>query len=288
MAIASLGSKWQQLKTHPGFEDAPVRTLFRLASWRTHCLLNRSAVVELPQWGVRMFLPPRWGGEGTTMIYATREYYELELKHLDRFVSHGMTFVDGGANLGVYTLAASKLVGESGRVLSFEPGRRSFAILGRNADLNGLRNVQTYQFALSDEMGRARLYHHSHGPVSFSLGREDLGAETFEEVSTVTLDHIASQEQIERIDFIKLDVEGAEELVLRGALQTLTHSHPTVLFETNKEAAQRLGLSGDGAWSLLSEFDYKFYAVDEAGGCAQLPEPPARGNVLAVHRGEGS
>jgi FkbM family methyltransferase len=288
MSFAHVRNKVRYLTSHPGFQQSRVRTLSRLCHWGLRCALNIPAIVALPEWDARFYLPPRWHGGGTTMIYALRGRYEAELLHLHRFVSPGMIVVDGGANCGIYTVVAAKLVGPSGVIFSFEPGREAFSTLETNVQLNGLANVRPCQTALSDRLGTAVLYHHPEGPNSFSLGPPDAGKPTFEEVALCSLDHIMPEELVPGIGLIKLDVEGAEELVLRGARSILARSHPTVIFEMHSLAAQRLGLDPVGSWSLLSSLGYKFFSLVDHGSLCPLKSPPAAStpiNLIAMHSG---
>ena len=87
-------------------------------------------------------------------------------------------------------------------------------------------------------------------------------------MATITLDEVAQAEQLPRVDFIKLDVEGAEELVLRGAEQVLEQWRPMVLFEVNAEASQRLKLAADGACQVLRQHGYQLLSLDDAAGTA--------------------
>jgi len=151
------------------------------------------------------------------MIYALRGQYEKELLHLDHFISPGMVVVDGGANCGIYTVAAAKLVGPSGLVLSFEPGAAAFEVLRKNVDLNGLANVRTYHAALSDKEGEAVLYHHKEGPNSYSLGATDVAGMAFEEIVTRTLSQVLRKETVRRVGFISWmwkDVKNLSSVVL--------------------------------------------------------------------------
>src|SRR3981189_491914 len=129
-------SKWRYLANHPGFRQGPAVTLARLVRWSVHCALGIPATVNLDPWEVRLFLPPQWRGGGTTVIFALRHLYERELAYLERLVSPGTTVVDAGANYGIYTVAAARLVGPSGRVLSFEPGSQAFSVLKKNIKIN--------------------------------------------------------------------------------------------------------------------------------------------------------
>jgi FkbM family methyltransferase len=278
--------KWRYLRGHPGFRRAPASTVFRLVRWRLHCALGIPATVDLRPWGVRFFLPARWRGAGTTMIYAVRDQYERELAYLSRFLAPGMVVIDGGANCGIYTVVASKLVGPSGRVLSFEPGSEAFSVLTKNIEINRLSNVRAHCAALSDTTGIARLYHHEHGPNSFSLGHPGNTMIDSEGVVTRTIDEVVRDENASRVGLIKLDVEGAEELVLRGARKIIAHSCPTILFEANATAAMRLGLQAHGAQELLRNWGYRFFSLNGCSDLRELDKPPSVDiidNVIAVH-----
>jgi FkbM family methyltransferase len=200
-----------------------------------------------------------------------------------------MVVIDAGANCGIYSVAAAKLITESGVVLSFEPGLQSFDVLRRNIDLNHLSNVRAYRAALSDRDGTARLYHDAQGPNSFSLGSLRNTDEEFELVPVHALDLVLEHEAKGRVGLIKIDVEGAEELVVRGAKQIIARSHPKTIFEVNAVAAKRLGLSPTGTWEILENWDYKFFFLGESGKLSELYHPPAAGhvmNVIAIHRSE--
>jgi len=278
--------KWRYLQGLPGFRRAPATTLFRLLRWRLHCALGIPATVTLSPWGVRFFLPARWRGAGTTMIFAVGAHYERELVYLHRFVAPGMVVVDGGANCGIYTVLAARLVGSSGRVLSFEPGAEAFSVLKKNIKLNHLVNVRAHCAALTDRDGRARLYHHERGPNSFSIAHSENMAIESEHVVTRTLDEVFREENAGRLGLIKLDVEGAEELVLRGAGQVIADSCPTILFEINVPAAKQLGLHPYGAWELLRNWGYRFFSLTGCEDLRELDQPlrsVAIQNVIAVH-----
>ncbi|PYU57011.1 MAG: hypothetical protein DMG55_21825, partial [Acidobacteria bacterium] len=161
---------WHFFKTQEGFRRAPVLTIFRSAVWYWRCLLRIATTLELPRWKVRMFFPAQRKGFGK-FIYAFREYYEPELAYLEKILSAGSVFVDVGANFGVYTLVASKLVGETGRVLAFEPTAQSFATLQQNIALDHCSNVRAFQVALAQTGGKAWLYH-ARDPVGNSLGKD--------------------------------------------------------------------------------------------------------------------
>ena len=286
--VRGFKGRWDFLRSHPAFRLAPMQTTLRLASWRTRCLLRTAGIVHLRRSGVRMILPPNWRGVGK-LIYAFRDYYEPELLYLERVLSPGKVFVDAGANFGIYTLLASKIVGEGGRVISFEPSSRVFPVLRRNIALNGFKNVLAFPLALTDKQGLARLYYHS------AVGCDSLGKDASfeqdaysEEVETKSLDNVLKCTSVGRVDVIKLDVQGAEELVLRGANEIVTFMRPVVIFEFFPQGAASLGLSPNGTWDFLEGHGYEFFIVDERGTASRLLSPPPTiVNVLAIHRLQG-
>ncbi len=273
--------KWDFLSMHPAFRLEPAQTTLRLASWRTRCLLRTAATVHLRRSGARMLLPPNWRGVAK-LIYAFRDNYEPELLYLEKVLSSGKVFVDAGANYGIFTLLASKVVGPTGRVISFEPSVRAFPVLQHNIALNGFKNIIALPIALTEESGKQLLYH------DLAIGCDTLGRYPpsqigAEEVVTEPLDDVLRRASIDHVDVIKMDVQGAEELVLRGAGNTLSSAHPVIIFEVWPEGAELLGLSPYGAWELLESAGYEFFATDPRGMLSPIKSPPVIGNVVAIY-----
>jgi FkbM family methyltransferase len=227
-----------------------------------------------------MFLPAQRKGFGK-FIFAFREYYEPELVYLERVLSPGKVFIDVGANFGVFTLIASKLVGGFGRVFAFEPTAQSFAILRQNIALNDFSNVRAFQVALAQARGQAWLYH-GWDPVGNSLGMDHLCGDKGETVQTEALDNLLEDNGVDRVDAIKIDVEGAEELVLRGAIRSITKHSPVVIFEYNPGCAARLGLSPDGARNFLESLGYEFVVLGDCANCKNPASRPTYFNIVAI------
>lgn len=278
--------QWLYLWNQDGFRHSPLKTVLRLISWRVRCLLRLHATIRLDNGDSRMFLPPEWGGIAK-LAFAFRERYEPELPYLEQILSPGMTFVDAGACYGLYTLAASKIVGESGRVIAFEPASRAFRVLQKNVALNSLANVLAFPMALTANSGKALLYRHPNVGCD-SLGRDHSFTEAAEEIATESLDNVLRKISVGHVDVIKMDVQGAEELVLRGAMEILTSSHPAVIFEVYSAGTVLLGLSPYGAWDFLHNLGYEFFVVDRRGTLRRELSPPADRNVVAIHRQSSS
>ena len=271
---------WHFLRTQEAFRRAPVLTLFRSALWYWRCLLRMATILDLPRWNVRMFFPAQRKGFGK-FIFAFREYYEPELAYLEKVLSPGKVFIDVGANFGVYTLVASKLAGAAGKVIAIEPTAQSFAVLRQNIALNHLANVRAFRVALTQTRGKAWLYH-GWDPVGNSLGMDPLCGEGGEEVQTESLDNLMEQNGIGHVDVIKVDVEGAEELVLRGATRTLTTNSPVVIFEYNPGCSARLSLSPYGARDFLESLGYEFVVLGECAKSDTSASGPTYFNIVAI------
>ncbi len=269
------------LREHQGFRAAPVAALYRLLAWRSHCAIGIPGSIELSKWKIRLWLPPEWRGI-SKLVFAFRERYEQELGYLQSLLSEGDVFIDVGACYGIYAVLAAHMVGETGCVMAFEPAARTFEVLQANIASNGFTNVVVRRLALADRGGTLPLFA-CPDPGRSSLGRSDsaLGCEN---VLASTLDEEFGKTRLTRADVIKIDAEGAEELILRGAKGVLAGSHPMVIFEVNPEAAAHLGLSAHGAWNLLRRRGYRFWCLDRFGYLRSLSAPPSFGNVIAIHR----
>ena len=273
--------KWKYLNAQEGFQRAPLLTLFRLILWRLRCLLRWPATIDLRGSNVRLFLPARWRGI-EKVVYGFRDNYEPELTYLKKVLSPGQTFVDVGACYGIYALIASRVVGRTGRVIAFEPSFRAFPILRKNISLNNLVNVQAYCLALSDRRGRTLLYRHPNVGCD-SFGKDDSFPEDAQETATETLDNVVRERKIERVDVVKMDVQGAEEWVLLGAKRILTTMHPIVIFESWPAGPPLLGLSPNGAWDFLDSLGYEFFVLEAGGSLIDVKSPPVDCNVVAIH-----
>jgi FkbM family methyltransferase len=248
--------------------------------------MHKAATVRLSRWDLQVLLPATWRGVGRP-IFAFREHYEPELEYLPNLLFPGATFVDVGANLGIYTLVASRIVGHLGRVIAFEPSAQSFPLLQRNITLNSLKNVSAFPLALSAEKGTVRLYHAPCCPSGNSFGQHPAFHGSFENVGVESLDDAVQRIPAARLDVIKMDVQGAEELVLRGARKVVASMKPAIIFEIWPEGADLLGLSPYGAWNLLNEMGYKFFTVCSASTTSRIESPAAEAvyaNVLAIHQ----
>jgi len=147
-----------------------------------------------------------------------------EVKNVYMKPKRGDSVVDAGAHYGFYTLYASQLVGVEGMVLSFEPHPENYKKLLTNLRLNDVKNVKTFNKALGDFDGWTKLYIRSHsGGHSTFLKSKD-----YINVDFVRLDTVAERLNLKRVDLIKIDAEGAELNVLRGASKVIERFKPSL------------------------------------------------------------
>jgi FkbM family methyltransferase len=223
--------------------------------------------------GLQLTLFP--GNETSESIFVTGLYEPNEFCLLSRILKPGMTFVDMGANIGLYTLYAARRVGANGRVLALEPSRREIAILKSNIELNELTNVTIRQVAVSDQHTEVDLLvagvrnsgHNTLGAFGYNTPLDHR-----ETVQSRRLDEIVTTEGLPRIHVVKMDIEGAELAALRGAVDTLQRDHPLLLLELSDRLLQHQRSCSAEVLSLLAQLGYRMYGFDAATG---LPSPLA-------------
>jgi len=163
-------------------------------------------------------------------LRTTGDYAADEKALLGELLSASDTVIDVGANIGNHTLFFSRCVGAEGRVLAFEPQRFLFQILCANALLGRHQNVWPYRLAVGDKEGRVEVpVPNYERPNNF--GGYSLSFDTFKEEGDITsLDAIAPAQ----CHLIKIDVEGMELQVLKGAVSTIERTRPFLYFEYNR------------------------------------------------------
>jgi len=168
-----------------------------------------------------------------------------------------MVFADVGAHVGYFTLLAAALVRPAGGVHAFEPDPECFSHLAQN--VKGWPQIQIDRVAVGDRTGITTFYR-SPRPEETGWGTILPSGESRPEVPTpvTTLDEYFSRNPAQRLDAIKLDVEGAEHRVLRGAEETIDRHRPVIFFEVNEACLRRDGrTSGD----LIRFFLQRRYSV---------------------------
>lgn len=196
--------------------------------------------------------------EPLTLRRLAGQYEKQKRLILNRYLKPGMTFVDVGANLGDYTIIASRLVGSRGRVVAFEPDPGNSSWLSKSITKNQLANVEVRHEALSDRDGEANLFL---GEVSgwHTLKEGQLPREAgMVSVRTVRLDSL----NFERMDLVKVDVEGAEYEVVQGAVEQLKRHRPMLLIDLHPTR----GANIKGVISTLRQLEYDVMGLDDRGG----------------------
>jgi FkbM family methyltransferase len=194
-------------------------------------------------------------------------FEQEELLFLKRFLKSKDNFIDIGANIGLFSLLASRYVGTEGIICSFEPTSITYQRLQENIQLNGLKNIRSYRLALSDTNGQAELQIASEGYDAWnSLAKPSSGkVVNSETVATLTLDSFVEKENIENVSLIKIDVEGWEIPVLQGAKSLLSSPNaPTLMVEFMEENAQNAGFSCKELYQLLVDYGYELFTYDAA------------------------
>lgn len=190
--------------------------------------------------GVRMHLPDLADDALQRDIFRARDFTaRTELAVADRYLPDGAVILDIGANIGnhaLYWIARRK----ARRVVCFEPVPANFALLSRNITVNGYADrIEAHQMALGAEDSRARVAHFT----ARNSGAAVLAADPGGDLRLARLDTLASELALDRVDLIKIDVEGFEAAVLQGARSFLARHSPVIfieIFEANYPSVRRL------------------------------------------------
>jgi len=198
---------------------------------------------------------------GDRMAYFLGRWYELETQlFMADLVCPGDTVVDIGANRGMFTLYASRLVGISGKVFSFEPNPHSLKQLTRELESNSINNVTIHPYGVSNEATTLELY------VPFTNSGEGTFAKALEsqvdrykvEAKLVAGDTMLNDEQPA---LIKIDVEGYECHVIEGLSETLNRHHPIIIMEIVSEHLLSCGSNVQKLVQMMKCFGYVGYQL---------------------------
>jgi FkbM family methyltransferase len=210
----------------------------------------------------------RFSGNTRELLQQYIYYFGMWEPYLTRWVSQrlvpGDTFIDVGANIGYFSLLASRLVGPSGRVVAIEASPKTFHQLEGNVALNHAGNIRTVNMAASDSKGVAKLFGGPESHIGLATIVEewaDTHGRSFEcEVETAPLSAILQPNEIQSTRLMKIDVEGAEWSVLSGMRPLLNEGRPDleIMVELSHEDSPKVieMFSDAGFYPYTIENDY--------------------------------
>ena len=193
-----------------------------------------------------------------------------ELSTLRSLIRPGMVIADIGANAGFYALEMATSVGPRGRILAFEPDPFTFCLLQERVNQSPVKNIETYQVALSDTSGRAALYCSAYNRADNRLSPSHIESHVEVcEVDVRRLDEFLSGRDI-HIDGLKIDVQGNEEHVLRGAEATLRRGVRWIWIEFSPVHLRGSGSDPERFLERLGGLGMDLFEVRERGNLEPL------------------
>jgi FkbM family methyltransferase len=246
----------------PGFARK-IEAEYR-AAWRHWCESTNIAVPEFetsparqPELslalsnGVTLAVPPTLDSITTYVLLEQGNWFEKEVGFVSRWLRPGMTAIDIGACLGVYSLPMARDVGPDGHVFAYEPASAAFGLLTRSRTINGADSLVLVQAALSDRAGTGWLSH-ALTPESNTL----LGGGLGESVKVTSLDDEDRNRDWGSPDFVKIDVVGNEVAILQGGAAFFERHSPLVMFSVRNDGVDHLP-----ACRIMTSFGYSLYKL---------------------------
>jgi FkbM family methyltransferase len=188
-------------------------------------------------------------------------FEENELRFTKKVLREGDIFIDIGANIGLYSLIASPIVGNSGKVISFEPAPKTYARLKENIKLNNLTNISALNLGLSDSEGHLQLNISESGYEAWNTFAPTISErfKTSELAAVSTIDSQFSGIDKSLIKFVKIDVEGWEKYVLLGGVDLFKNYSPIVMIEFTETNTFSAGYFVQELYDILYDWGYRWY-----------------------------
>ncbi|MEQ9001112.1 MAG: FkbM family methyltransferase [Coleofasciculus sp. B1-GNL1-01] len=242
------------LLEHPEMHRVPHLVLFRLALWEIYKALHYQPLITIHSHKKMRLIPgKRRGLYG--LIFIFREQYEpVVFNAIHKYCSSGIVCYDIGANIGVWSLKLSELVGEEGRVYAFEPVSKNINLLKENIYFSGLNNIEILPVGLGSQQSTCKIY------VPTDSGRAALAPESIndrsEDIEIKCLDDIWESQGFPNVGFCKIDVEGSEPLVLKGGSKFFQEVRPIVCCEINPFKLKKMGQKQEDIFETFQSWNY--------------------------------
>jgi FkbM family methyltransferase len=214
------------------------------------------------------FLSSSWG---RSLFFTAYNWYKLliearDIQFLRTFVKPGEIVIDVGANVGFFTKRFANWVSNGGFVIAVEPEESNFRQLQRNLYKSDTAPVvKTVQGVMAEQHGTLKLSVNPVHPGDHKIGPEGI------DVTAFTIDELVRKESATRVCLVKIDVQGAEERVIRGAQETIKRDHPAILVEVDDEALRQMGSSAERVVTLLMDFGYVIQRLRKNSSMGQIP-----------------
>jgi FkbM family methyltransferase len=226
-------------------------------------LLSRIGILR-PAWvrlepGVKMLLDPSDVVSNHILASFRNRWQPYVWEALSSSLREGGVVLDVGAHIGYFTLKSAMRVGEHGRVVAFEPNPRTMETLRANVAANHAANVTIVPVACTDSETTLKFYDAAprHNSGASSLSHANVGRQSHElTVRGRPIDEVLRELGIQRVDAMKVDVEGAELWARRGAQETLRRFHPKIVIEAIPEVLAGMDTTVEQLFSFLKQMGY--------------------------------
>ncbi|HXL22094.1 MAG TPA: FkbM family methyltransferase [Candidatus Dormibacteraeota bacterium] len=260
---------------HKFLEPSNIRNLRRMLALRIRNAALRNKPIAANVAGHTLCLVPQ--GAVAEILFSGEAYEIAELAFISRFLRPHSVFLDVGANVGIFSLSASKAF-PSCTIVAFEPTTTTFHRLSQNISLNHASNVQPFRLALSNSSGTATLNLNSSSRDGLNtLGHPshpDFAPAGTELVPIITLDEFLASHRLPRVDLMKVDAEGAELFIFQGAEELLRRPDaPLILYEAVPANTRAFDYHPVEIFWLLDRWGFSFFTLDSQTG--KLAVPPA-------------
>ena len=204
--------------------------------------------------GFNLYVPTRY------YKFFKSDYEQDNINFIKDTVKSGMTVIDVGAHIGLLSVIMAQKAGDNGRVYSFEPTPSTYQILKNTIKINKMGNlIVPIQKAVSEKEGLTHFYVtdiEAHNSNSLSNNNRDYGNEHQIEVKLTSIDEFKGEHRLAEINLIKIDAEGAELSVLRGATFVIDLFKPKIILALHPESLSNFGHSLTEIWDFIQLKNY--------------------------------